>query len=290
MARPRVFVLAIVSVVAASAAVGLPVAQARSRHANERTGKLMPAFAELVKARKRGDRSALGRLGDRIGPARLAAAITGADERVAEAALAAAPLARGGVLLVGAIADQLRASDPARAAAAAAALGSLLDGAVPTALEDWDVPPDLVAHACEGLQTLAARKEAPLPARLAALDALQEAAPSCASGADLASLAHDPAGDIRRAAALVAAAGRGRAALLRGRDRRRRPQRERGGGRGRLPRRGARRSRRQGDGAGRIRDRCGAGDGAGAVDTAGRCGRDARLPGGGQNARRPRLA
>lgn len=223
MFRPRGFFSSAVTVAVAvfaefviSAVVGLPVARARGRHANERTGKLMPAFAELVKARKRGDRSALGRLGDRIGPARLAAAITGADERVAEAALAAAPLTRGGVLLVGAIADELPASDPTRATAAAAALGSLLDGAVPTSLEDWDVPPDLVGRACDGLRTLAARKEAPLPARLAALDAIQAVAPSCGADAGLASLAHDPAGDIRRAAALVAAVGRGRAALLPG--------------------------------------------------------------------------
>jgi len=196
--------------------ISLPAAHARPRHANERTGKLVPAFAELVKARKRGDRSALGRLGDRIGPARLAQAIGGSDARVAEAALAAAPLARGGILLVGAIADQLAASDPARAAAAAAALGALLDGATPTALEDWDVPPDLVARACGGLHALAARKEATPPARLAALDAILEAAPSCGSYGDLAALARDPAGEIRRAAALVAAAGPERAAVLPG--------------------------------------------------------------------------
>jgi hypothetical protein len=223
--RLRVFVSSGVAVLAIFASfptspifpsLGLSVARAHSRHANERTGKLVPAFSELVKARKHGDRSALGRLADRIGPARLAEAITGADEQVAEAALAAAPLARGGILLVGAIADQLRASDPARATTAAAALGALLDGAVPTALEDWDVPPDLVARACDGLRTLAARKEAPLPARLAALDALQEVAPSCGADTDLASLTHDPAGEIRRAAVLVVAAGRGRAAVLPG--------------------------------------------------------------------------
>ena len=213
MFRPRAFVLfALLPLLL----VGPPAARARSRHANERTGKLVPAFAELVKARKRGDRSALGRLGDRIGPARLAQAIGGTDARVAEAALAAAPLARGGILLVGAIADQLAASDPARAVAAAAALGALLDGARPTALEDWDVPPDLVARACGGLHALAARKEATPPARLAALDAILEAAPSCGSYGDLASLARDPAAEIRRAAALVAATGPERTSVLSG--------------------------------------------------------------------------
>jgi hypothetical protein len=210
VSRPRVVVLVAIVVSVA----GSPAAEARSHRTNERTGKLVPAFAELVKAKKRGDRSALGRLGDRIGPARLAQAIAGADEHVAEAAAAAAPLARGGIVLVGALADQLAASDPARAAAAAAALGGLLDGAVPTALEDWDVPPDLVARACGGLRALAARAAAPLPARLAALDAMVEAAPSCGGGGDLGSLARDPAPEIRRAVVL-AAAGSGRPAILR---------------------------------------------------------------------------
>ena len=68
MFRPRAFVpLAFVPLLL----IDPGAAHARSRHANDRTGKLVPAFAELVKARKRGDRSALGRLGDRIGPARL---------------------------------------------------------------------------------------------------------------------------------------------------------------------------------------------------------------------------
>jgi hypothetical protein len=196
--------------------VGPSSAGARSHRANERTGKLVPAFAELVKARKRGDRSALGRLADRIGPARLAQAIAGGDAHVAEAALTAAPLARGGILLVGTIGDQLWAQDPARSVAAAAALGALLDGAVPTALEDWDVPPDLVARACGGLHAVAARKEAASAVRLAALDAILEAAPSCGSYGDLAALAHDPAAEIRRAAVLVAAAGPERAAVLPG--------------------------------------------------------------------------
>ncbi|HLK92321.1 MAG TPA: hypothetical protein VKZ18_20675 [Polyangia bacterium] len=213
MTRPRLFRLSFTAAVALIASVQSP-ARARSHRTNERTGKLLPAFAELVKARKQGDRSALGRLGDRIGPARLAQAIAGPDARAAEAALAAAPLVRGGVLLVGTIADQTWASDPVRATAAAAALGGLLDGAVPSALEDWDVPPDQVALACWNLRALAGRKEAALPARLAALDAMLAAVPSCGADADLGALARDPAPEIRRAVVLVAAAGRGRAAAL----------------------------------------------------------------------------
>ena len=122
MFRPRAALPAAWVAAVLVSVAGAPAALARSHRTNERTGKLLPAFSELVKAKKRGDRSALGRLGDRIGPARLAQAIGGADERVAEAALAAAPLSRGGIVLVGALADQLTASDPARVAGAAEVL------------------------------------------------------------------------------------------------------------------------------------------------------------------------
>lgn len=183
------------------------------RRTNERTGRLAPAFGELVKAYRRGDRSGLDRLAEKLGAARLAEAIVGADEHLAEAALAASQLARGGVSLVGPITAGL--SDPARAAAAATALGSLLDGATPTQIEDWDVPPDVVAAACGGLRALAARTDAAPGARLAALDAVLAAAPVCGPAGDLAPLTHDAAPAIRRAAVLVSAAGPGREAILR---------------------------------------------------------------------------
>jgi hypothetical protein len=182
-------------------------ATARARRANERTGRLTPAFSELVKAQRHGDRGALGRLADKIGPARLAIAIAGPDEHLALAALAAAELARGGISLLATIAAELTSANPARAGAAAGALGSLLDGSVPTALEDWDVSPDEVALACGGLRDLAAKSQAPLAVRLAALDAILSSAPSCGPAGDLAPLAHDPVPAIRRAAILVAVAG-----------------------------------------------------------------------------------
>jgi hypothetical protein len=186
-----------------------------SRRPNARTGRLAPAFAELVKAHKRGDRAALGRAADRMGLGRLADAIASAEPGVSEAALAAAPLAHGGVLLTGAATEQIGVSDWPRAAAAATALGSLLDGAVPTALEDWEVPPDVVARACAALRALAWRSNAAVATRLAALDAVAAAAPSCGSGADLAPLAHDGTAALRRAAMMVAAAGGERETLLR---------------------------------------------------------------------------
>ena len=84
---------------------------------------MAPAFAELVKAHKRGDRAALARVADRMGLVRLGEAIASAEPGVGEAALAALPLARGGVLLIGAATDQIGVSDWPRAAAAATALG-----------------------------------------------------------------------------------------------------------------------------------------------------------------------
>ena len=197
----------------AFAATKPAAARSHLRRTNERTGRPAPAFAELIKAHRRGDQSALGRLADKLGPARLAEAIVGADGHLAEAAMAAAQLARGGVSLVGAIAAGL--ADPAREVASATALGSLLDGATPRQIEDWDVPPDVVAAACGGLRALAWRSDAAPGARLAALDAVLAAASTCGPAGDLAGLAHDAAPAIRRAAVLVSAAGPAREGVLR---------------------------------------------------------------------------
>ena len=186
-----------------------------SRRPNPRTGRLAPAFAELVKAHKLGDQAALARAADRMGLVRLGEAIASRQPGVGEAALAALPLAHGGYLLVGAATDQIAVSDWPRAAAAAGALGALLDGAVPSALEEWEVPPDVVARACAALRALAWRSDAALPTRLAALDAVAAAVPSCGTGADLAPLARDGTPALRRAAVMVAASGTERDTVLR---------------------------------------------------------------------------
>ncbi|HVT07086.1 MAG TPA: hypothetical protein VHO67_06495 [Polyangia bacterium] len=211
MTRATVLVLAALG---AAFALGQGPAAARAHRADARTGKLVPAMAELVKARKRGDRTALGRVGDRIGPARLAAAIAGADARIAEAAMTAAPETRAGVLLIGTIADQVSGPD-ARARAAVEALGRLLDGSRPAALEHWEVPPDDVARACAAVHGLAGRTAAPLDTRLQAIDASLAAAPTCGVPRDAVGWARDSAPEIRRAAVLLAAAGTDRTAVLR---------------------------------------------------------------------------
>ncbi len=199
----------------AAAALMAPKASwARAHRSDARTGKLVPALAELVKARKRGDHSALGRVGDRLGPARLLAAMAGKDEQAAEAAIVAAPDTRAGVLLVGTIADQLGGPD-ARAQLAAESLGRLLDGARPTALEQWEVPPDEIGRACSGLHALAGHQGTTLETRLRALDGSLEAVPTCGVPRDLASWSRDPAPEVRRAVVLLAVAGNDRAAILR---------------------------------------------------------------------------
>jgi hypothetical protein len=226
MSRLPIFVhlavrLAVLLALLGPAALGRPAwaaprsaTPARARRANERTGRLTPAFSELTKAHRRGDRSALGRLADKIGTARLAIAIAAPDEHLAAAALAAAELARGGISLLAPITAELASANPVRATAAAGALGSLLDGSVPTALEDWEVPPDEVALACGGLRALATNGQSSIAVRLAALDAILSSAPSCGPAGDfLTPLAHDPVSAIRRAAILVAAGGARREAI-----------------------------------------------------------------------------
>ena len=200
------------AVLAALAAPG--ASWARGHRSDARTGKLVPALAELVKARKRGDHSALGRVGDRLGPARLLAAMSGKDEPAAEAAIVAAPDARAGYLLVGAIADQLAGPD-ARARLAAESLGRLLDGSRPTALEQWEVPPDEIARACWALHGLAGHGGSALETRLTALDGSLQAVPTCGVPRDLVGWSRDPAPEIRRAVVLLAVAGNDRAAILR---------------------------------------------------------------------------
>jgi hypothetical protein len=174
-----------------------------ARRANARTGRMATSFADLVKAVRRNDRGALERLATRMGAARLEEAVRSPDASVAEAALAAIPLLRGRVLLTAAVADRLDAADAAVAVAAARALGELLDGATPSEIDEWEVPPDTVARACGGLRTLAQRLEAPVPSRLAALDALASAQTVCTASVELPGLLRDPVPAVRRAAALL---------------------------------------------------------------------------------------
>ena len=173
------------------------------RKASPRTGLIVVRDDELMHAVKRKDRGALERLAERMGPGHLGEALHRPDPAVVEAALAILPLARGAVLQIGTVADLLDSPSPNVAAAAATVLGQLLDGAEPSALDDWEVPPDLVDRACGSLRKLAGRVEAPLAARVATLSALASAASICTATGELAPLLRDPVAAVRRAAILV---------------------------------------------------------------------------------------
>jgi hypothetical protein len=217
---PALICAALLGSPAAPAAAASKQAARASHRGQPRTGRMAVPIAELVRAVRRNDRAAIERLASRLGVARLGEALASPDDAVARAALVAIPLARGRALLAGAVADKLAAEavrqNEALVVAAARALGELLDGAAPYELEEWEVPPDLVGHACGILRALATRADAPPPARLAALDALATAAPVCSSTAELAPLLHDPVPSVRRAAALIVRPGdRQAAAALR---------------------------------------------------------------------------
>lgn len=213
---PRAAVLAAATFAAAAfgalGAAGAATKVTRPRAPVSRTGRATPPFAELVKAARKNDRGALERLASRMGVARLGEGARAADGAIAQASLTAIPLARGGVLLAGTVAERLEGGDAAVVVAAARALGALLDGDSATELSDWEVPPDVVARACAGLRALVARGDAPLASRLAAIDATATAQATCAGTTDLVALMRDPLPAVRRAAALVLRPGDGAAA------------------------------------------------------------------------------
>jgi hypothetical protein len=184
-----------------------------ARRANARTGLAPTPYDDLVKAVKHNDRGAIERVVGRLGPARLFEGLHNASSAVILAVLTAAPRARGGVSLAGSIADLTASPDPAISAAAARSVGDLLAGDVPSAVEEWEVPPDTLSHACGALHALALRPEAARPARLAALEATAESASTCGGTEDLAGLLKDPTPAIRRAAALVLQPSEKRSAL-----------------------------------------------------------------------------
>ena len=180
-----------------------------SRRPNAAYGRLVPAFAELVKAHKRGRPGGAGARRGLHGLVRLGEAIASGAPGVSEAALAAAPLAHGGVPPTGAAAmDQIRRVRLARAPRPRPRRWGRcsMDGA--DGAGRLEVPPDVVARACAALRASVAIGRGP-PTRLAALDSVVAAAPSCGSGADLAPLARD--GTALRRAAMMVFGLRGRA-------------------------------------------------------------------------------
>jgi len=122
-----------------------PAGAAERRRVDPRTGSLEVPLDELGAAVRRKDRAEIGRIAERIGPARFAEALRKqpSDPRVI-AVLTALPLLPGAVRLVGEVTELLAGGGDSAAVLplAARTLGELLAGASPAEIEDWDVAPD----------------------------------------------------------------------------------------------------------------------------------------------------
>jgi hypothetical protein len=178
-------------------------ATAEKRRVDARTGMLEVPLEELIGAVRRKDRAEIGRLAARIGPARLVEALRRADAQGIQAALTGMVTLHGRARVIGPVTELLTVSDATVAAAAARTLGEILAGATAADIDDWDVPPDVVTGACSALRTAAILPANANLERLAALEALGDAATVCPPLPELLGLLKDPTPAIRRAAALV---------------------------------------------------------------------------------------
>jgi hypothetical protein len=183
-------------------AIAVTVAVER-RHIDVRTGMLEVPIDELIAVIRRKDRAEIGRVAEQIGPARLGLALRRADAPAIQAALAGIVVLPGGVRLVGQVTELVAVGDPPIAAAAAHTLGEILAPVTNADLDDWEVPPDVIASACATLRTAAIVDANPTGVRLAALDALADASAICAPTPELIALLRDPLPALRRSVALI---------------------------------------------------------------------------------------
>jgi hypothetical protein len=170
-----------------------------------RTGVAELPLALLLEARERGDRAELARLAGRTGAARLAAILSGRDARAVSAVLDAATLLPDAAALVPALGRYVRSTldrPEAQLVPALALLGRLLGARAALALAE--LPPDEVALGCRGLALLAASDTASVTLRVASVEALGEALPSCPGMLPLELLLEDVMPEIRRVAAALA--------------------------------------------------------------------------------------
>jgi hypothetical protein len=181
----------------------MPARAAERRHLDSRTGALDVPLDELMAAIRRKDRSEIGRVAEQIGPARLALGLRRSDAAGVMAALTGIMALPGRLRLVGPVTELVVTGDAPVAVASAHTLGELLAPATAMDLEEWEVPPDVVDAACVVLRGAATAPQNPTVVRLAALDALADAAAVCAPTPELSALLRDPTGAVRRAAALV---------------------------------------------------------------------------------------
>jgi hypothetical protein len=189
--------------VVASAGGASTAPAAERRKVDARTGSLEVPIDELMVAIRRKDRAEISRIAERIGPARLAQALRRADAPAVTAALTGIAVLPGGVRMLGPVTELVVTGDPPIAAAAARTVGDLLAPVGSIELDTWEVPPDVVDAACVVLRGAAILAANPTTVRLAALDALGDAAGSCPPTPELIALLRDPTPSVRRASALT---------------------------------------------------------------------------------------
>lgn len=192
-----------VLMVAAAMAAGARAAPSDRPTFNRRTGLYEPPLGELRNAVARGDRAEIARAATRFGAARLKEALASAERETVLTALAAAVRLPGHVRLLDAVAPLLAAAEDEVTVQAAQTMGAMLGPGEPRTLEEWEVPSNVVVHACGQLLSMAESSARSTAQRLAMLDALAEAGRLCHSTARLALLARDPTPEIRRAVLLL---------------------------------------------------------------------------------------
>jgi hypothetical protein len=200
--RYRVAFVACLAMLAAQFVDG-GVRAGERRRVDARTGMLEVPIEELVVAVRHKDRAEIGRIAERIGPARLGEALRRADIATVTAALNGIAVLPGAVRLVAGVTELVVTEDAPIATAAVRTLGEILAPITSAELDEWEIPPDVVAATCVVLRTTATTAANPTPLRLAAMDALADASVICSPGPDLIALLRDPNPSIRRAAALV---------------------------------------------------------------------------------------
>ena len=127
----------------------------------------------------RGDKAEVARWAERLGTARLARLLQSDDRGAVLAALEGTRQLEGNVRLMSSVTRLLSDSDARVAERAAATLGELLRADRLGKLLEWEISAPEVADACSSLARTADRAAAPLPLRVAALDALAEGHAFC---------------------------------------------------------------------------------------------------------------
>lgn len=170
---------------------------------NRHTGLFEPPVSDLRKASERGDRADLARAATRLGAARLSRLLADPDRKTVLAALDAAPLVDGGVLLLETAVPLLASSDAVVRAHAVAAAATLFAQNSPARLCEYEVAPESVSAACHALAVLAATEGEPLGTRISAIQALIDAGGACGNHLRLDLLLTSREPEIRRAAVLA---------------------------------------------------------------------------------------